>query len=454
MVHSDLHQTDNINMGVPENNVGIIWVKEELNGEKTGTLGNGVAGNNEIVVNPYSGERDNLVIYNYEGNRLWSSGDKLNLIAGSQTPLVDIHGRVIICDNRKIMMIGKNDKDKYDILWKTEIPYFEGPGPLFPWSPTIVKGKTIILPTKGPVYAFNAETGELLAEKYLGEDKNNGENYFLTINSTCVNEDKVYLSTVSTKKTNPPTGRLYALKVDPKSEEIITEEWYYPFRGISQATPTFIDKTLYFDGQQGLLKIFRKPHIYAVIDKGIDCEEKWIVSDKKRDCYLKWKVRYPKFFSFPKVKRGMTMFSFSKDPRHGFWYEDWRGRRLVRFSEENGDIVEEILITDLIKKKDITPQYLPMSCMTICYKEKPVMLISAIIFLYCKYVMAVDLTQENEINRKNSFLWDVRIESEFGLNYAPGQFTIIKKDENSANNRIVFSTNWGGVIAIGSADET
>ena len=438
MVHSDLHQTDNINYTVPKNNVDIVWYKNELKGEKAGTMGNGIAGNGNIAVNTFNGERDNLVIYDYEGNHLWTSGDELNFIAGGQTPIVDKDGKVIICDNRKIMMIGKNENEEYEILWKTEIPYFDGPGPLIPISPTIVKGKTIILPTNGPVYAFNVENGSLLAEKYLGKDEIDGKGYFSTINSACVNDNKVYISTMSSKKTNPPTGRLYALNVNPDSDEILTEAWYYPFRGISQATPLFIDNTLYFDGIPGLFGVLRKPRIYAVIDKGSDCE-------------LKWKVRYPELLSFPKVSRGITLFSFSKDPRCGFWYEDLLSRRLVRFCDENGTIIEEILIKDLVKE-DESRKYMPMSCMTICDKEDPVMLISAISMKYCKYVMAVNLKEENEVNKRNSVLWKVKITSDLGLNYAGGQFTILKKGENHSNNRIVFGTYWDGVMAIGSKE--
>ena len=118
MVHSDLHQTDNINVSVPESDVKVVWYKNKLKGERTGTLGNGIAGNGKIAVNTFNGERDNLVIYDYEGNHLWTSGDELNFFAGAQTPIVDKNGKVIICDNRKIMMIGKNDDEENEILWK------------------------------------------------------------------------------------------------------------------------------------------------------------------------------------------------------------------------------------------------------------------------------------------------------------------------------------------------
>ncbi len=86
-----------------------------------------------------------------------------------------------------------------------------------------------------------------------------------------------------------------------------------------------------------------------------------------------------------------------------------------------------------------------MSDMIICDMRHPIMIVSAINIKYKKYVLAIDL-------KDNSVIWKVRIDSALNLNYAGGQFTILKKNNDSSKNRIVFGTNWDGVMAIGSEE--
>ena len=102
MAHCDPTLSDYINLPVPKNDIDIIWHRSNLSGERAGSKGNGVAGNGEIVACTYSGFKDNLVIYDYDGNRLWSSGDLLNVYAFFSAPMVDIHGQVIACDNQVV----------------------------------------------------------------------------------------------------------------------------------------------------------------------------------------------------------------------------------------------------------------------------------------------------------------------------------------------------------------
>jgi hypothetical protein len=425
MVHSDPQLTGFINLPVPKNNVKILWHKNKFCGEKAGTMGNGIAGNGKIAACTFNGLRDNLVIYDYNGRYLWHSDTRLNAVATASSPMVDINNRVIACDNKKILMIDPYG-DGDGIVWESKIPKKQLL--LIPISPTIVGDKTIIVPTNGPVYAFDARTGELLAQKYLGLGECGKRGYFSTINSACVNGDRVYISTDSTQRTKPHRGRLYAIDVNPEAEnenEVLTEAWTYEFEGGGQASPMFIDDSIYFDGSQPVLGLLRQPqpHIYAITDRGDNGEEKW-----KND--------YPH----------RTLFVFSKDPRGGFWYEDLRGKRLVRFAEEDGSIIEEILMKNLVREG--LEEHMPMSCMTICDKKHPIMLISAMSLLHHQYVIAVDL------NADNSVLWRVKIQSKYGLNYAGGQFTILKKDTGPCDPRLVFATYYDGVMAIGSTDGT
>jgi hypothetical protein len=77
MVHSDPQMSDNIRLPVPTTNVGQVWYHHhELGGELFGTYGNGIAGNNKIAANTFYNPfgKDNLIIYDYYGNHIWSSG--------------------------------------------------------------------------------------------------------------------------------------------------------------------------------------------------------------------------------------------------------------------------------------------------------------------------------------------------------------------------------------------
>jgi len=437
MVHSDPQQTDFIDLPVPKNNVDKIWYKNDLIGEKAGAKGNGIAGNGAIAACTFNGKRDNLIIYDYEGKHLWSSGEMLNPLSFFSTPMVGWDEKkrdcVIACDNKTILMVKKYE-DGFWIKWTTHIPQPEK-SVLLPFSPTIVKEKIIILPTKnGPVYAFDADTGVLLSMKKLGS--NNAGEYYSTINSASVNNNdkRIYITTEFSKPINPPRGRLYALDINPKStdeNEILSEAWYYPFNGRSQASPLFVDDILYFDGYHPGFGIINKPHIYALTDKG----DRYKVSEKT----------YP----------NKTLFSFSKDPRGGVWYEDLRGKKLVHFKKIDDKIIiaEEIHVNKLVKDK-LLDIYKPMSCMTIFDRKNPVMLISVITYFFKKYIFAIELNKINpniNNNYDDSILWKIKT-TDFGINYAGGQFTILKKNNTPADNRILFGMYWDGVMAIGKTD--
>jgi hypothetical protein len=140
----------------------------------------------------------------------------------------------------------------------------------------------------------------------------------------------------------------------------------------------------------------------------------------------------------------------SYDPRGGIWYLDSHyiypsGRRLVHFDTEDGYIIEEIVIDELI---DDGKEYIPMSIMEICgINENLTMIVSAnnhteLPFHNVEnYVIAINLTD-------NSLLWKVLVESDVWLNYAGGQYTILM-DENLDNPRVLFAKWLGGVMAIG-----
>jgi len=541
MVHSDPQMSENIRLPVPIDNVSELWRRNNLMGEKRGTFFNGIAGNGKIAASTFECllGKDNLILYDYYGNHLWSSGigkeGSLKATAMFSTPMIDINNSVIACDTSKIIMVNASDLDNIYIQWFNEfndkLINFE-----FPLSPTIVENKIIILPTNnGPIYAFDVETGDEYCSITLGnhttidpyygipymtlenainvmkdyrfyskcpyrynstsqlvewnstvdygimprleishftfEDydinftafKNGtvnaveretedilawnlienpgiytGEGYFSTDNSACVKGNKVFITTKYKKSGihpffNNTIGRLYAINVtrDDENNTVDLEEyWNYTFFGSSQASPILINDTIFFDGYNNTLFVDdRDPHIYAVYTNGTE----------------RWNVSYD----------NMTWFSFAVDPRGGFWYEDaeqWfyrpafkGGNKLVRFSEEDGSILDEINISELFGETVFLP-LVPSSCMTICgSEENPIMLISANrrFGLPGKWCGAINLSDNN------SLIWKFQVESPLLQNYIGGQYTILQENNIS---RILTSLMFpgGGVIGIGS----
>ena len=527
MCHSTPQLTDIIKLPVPKNDVDIVWHCNDLASEKSGAKGIGIAGNGKIAactfgslseyvmytlfgIEPSQGE-DNLIIYDYDGNRIWTSGTLLNNLAFVSTPMVDIYNRVIACDNERILMVDPLDYDNDDIIveWNSDLPY--GGTPI---SPVIVENKTIILATSGgPIYAYNASDGALLATKYLGENEidnpsplivNNSINvsqlypnaidcrtlsdtelvetlseinikelpyylvineegfispvcgireigdksFFETMNTPCVKDNRIYVTTQYKPLTPSSQARLYAVEVNPDNpniDERLKVIWYYEYGGLGlagQASPTLTNDAMYFDSWYSTNSnsyLDRDPHIHAVSDLGDEYNENWA-------------VYYP----------NITWFSFTADPRGGIWYLDSNfldpldpynlfaasgGKKLVRFSENNGAIINSIFMDDLVQEQD---GYYPASVMTICDTgNNPILLQSAVKNLGNSYILAINLTAGN------SLLWKVKIDESSllpdpePLNLADGQYTILMEDNNF---RIVFGTYFDGVMAIGGVD--
>ena len=437
IVHSDPQMSDYVRLPVPKNNVEIVWHCNELPGEKAGAKGNAIVGNGEIAACTFAGLKDNLIIYDYDGTRLWSSGDLLNIYALFSAPMIDIHGRVIACDNRVVIMVDTfdTDSDGKILEWTSELPYGG-----IPFSPVITEDGTIVIATeKGPVYAFNSSDGSLIGWKYLGENDKirliyrllniDDPGFFTTINTPCVKGNRIYISTQYKGPRGLPTlrhhARLYAVDIDsanPNVEDRLKEVWHYEFGGPSQASPTLINDTIYFDGYRPKPSIRRNIHLFAVTDMGDYGKEEW-------------KVPYPL----------QTYASFAYDPRGGFWYVDSFGGKLTYFSTEDGSIIETIIIDDLVSEKGL---HIPSSVMTIFGNDtNPVLICSATAFNPLRassYVIAIDLANDN------SLLWKVKIfEGPLRkIDFAFGQYTVLMKNDES---RVVFGTFFDGVWAIGTA---
>ncbi len=535
MIHCDPQMSENIRLPVPATNVGMVWYRHDLGGEIWGTWGNGIAGNGRIAASTFTNYfgRDNLILYDYYGNHIWSSGQwlidswGLNFLATASTPAVDISDRVIACDNYKIILVNASNHDNVCVNWTKPIRYNNETGiyPI-PYSPTIVENKIIILPTQfGSLLAYNITTGNKIADIKLGQDGVNesyygipemsmsdflsiisnplscpfhynsqnqtiewvsnitygimppnyifqegnivfltspdgnvsaynnttgeeltsnsvtvpqllqGLNYYSTINSACAKENRIFLAC---EKPGNKTGQLFAVDVYPNAAnetDVFQVAWNFSYYGKSQASPTLIGDTIYFDGynhtyNHSILRWESKdPHIYAV----------YISNGTK-----KWSVKC----------NWQTWFSFAKDPRGGFWYEESgifgdKGVNLTHYYEENGTIKEIINVSTLVNPEQYENFMLfPCSDMTTCGTEtNPIMLISVNHrqFIPGKWVVAINLSNNN------TPIWNVSLPLILPSNYANGQYTVLMENNQS---RILFGTWKGGVMAIGTFPDT
>ena len=421
MAHSDLEMSDYINMPVPEEDVKVVWHKSDVPGEFGGSKGLGFSSNGEIAAATYTGLFNNLIIYDYDGNKLWKSGGLLNALACASAPMVDIHGRVIACDNKVVIMVDVFDADSDGKILEWKSALVDGGLPI---SPTMTEdGTLIIATTAGPVYAFDIQDGSLLAKRYLDENVDEG-GYYETINTPCVKGNRIYISTQYSKDVNPVKrrARLYALDIDLSSDfdNRIKTAWYYDFDGPSGASPLLIDDTIYFDGNKSLLK---KPFTMALVDMG-------------NYSLLKWKVPIPRPIDS----------SLARDPRGGFWLVDALGGQLIHQSEDDGSFIGIINTDDIIQEYGV---HNPCSVITICGSEsRPILLTAALSlnpFKASCYVIAVDL--ENQ----NTLLWKVKIfeGTLLSIDFPFGQYPVVIKD---GEPRIVFTTVRNGAWAIGSGE--
>ena len=426
MAHSDQKMSDFINMPIPEEDVNVTWQRCDVPGEYGGSKGLGFSSNGEIAAASYSGLSNNLIIYDYDGNILWSSGGLLNALACASAPMIDIYGRVVACDNEVVIMVDTFDADSDGKIFEWKSKLVEGGLPI---SPTIVGETTVLIATtNGPVYAFDVNDGSLLAMEYLTENPDSGKSdgFYETINTPCVKGNRAYISTQFSKDNNPAKrrARLYAKDIDidsADSNDRIKTAWSYDFDGPSGASPLLIGNTIYFDGNKSLQK---NPFTMAVVDKGSYPE-------------LKWKASIPNPIDS----------SLARDPRGGFWLVDALGGKLIHQSEKDGSFIGKINTNDIIGEYG---KHMPCSVITICgSKNRPILLTSALAMDALKsscYVIAVDLSNNNNL------IWKVRIFEgpATSIDFPFGQYPIVIKN---GEPRVVFTTVRYGAWAIGSGGE-
>ena len=434
MIHSDRHLSDYIDLPVPTNDVEILWINYELAGEKKGTLGTGQSSNGKIAACTWGSplpkpfDSDNLVVYDYNGNRIWQSNDLFNLFAQVNTPLVSMENKIIACDDQYLRMIDPYNNDDGEFLWEESIDMLVES----PLSPTLTENSVILLPSiglSGSLYAFDLDNNGNFLDFWSDVDN------YIAMNSICVNGNRVYILVHKFKL--PPansSSRLYAIDITKTSGHVFSEAWCFEYDGLSQASPTYIDGTIYFDRYKETAPD-DDPYLYAIIDNGDSYSKKWTNdTDTIITCGSK------------------TNFSLTYDPRGGIWYQEHDAGKLCRYCLNNGTQLDEIIVDELIDEYDLLGQRLhfkTMSPMVICSGGlHPVMLVSANTPLWTypikRYVIAIRLEQND-----NQLLWKVLVDDDEWLNYIGSLYTVLM-DESWQNPRIICAKYKGGVMAIGS----
>ena len=413
MAHCDPRMSDHVRLDPPATPVAEIWSRNELISEQSGTrFGLGCSGNGTVAACSYFSDTDALVVYDYDGNRLWTSGNLFNDTARNSVPMLSAVGEVIMADDQNVIRFGPTG----GIVWQSMLPF--GGRPV---SPVMTQDGIIILATvAGPIYAFDSVDGTLLGTLFVRETPGD-PGFFETINTPVVKENRIYVSMhhqVGGKPDSDFLAWLVAIDVDRAGPEVLSVAWHFEFGGFSGASPTRVGSTIYFDGDRpepgtGPMD----PHLFAVIDTGLGPVELW----RK-----------------PTVSRVLA--SVNLDPRFlfGLWHFTQYSPLLVRRGLFTGRLKKILNVNTLLGE----PGGFVVSSATSMagFGANPVMLVTATELAGgpC-YLMAVDLLTD-------SLRWKLKV-TDFPEDFAASQFPILTGSEGP---RVILTTFSGGARAVGT----
>lgn len=407
MAHCDVHMSDLARAPVPTGDVRVLWRNDSAKGSRSGI---GCSANGTVAACSFNDDTgENLVVYGYDGARLWSSGALLNGTAWLSAPAVSADGHVIAADDARIVRFDAGG----GIVWNTPTPGGRPISPVFTGD-----GLVVIATLLGPVSAYDVATGELVAQHRLRRDGASGPT-FSTTNTPCVRGSRVYVVAEKDGLNRGHEGRLVALDVDRAGVRVA---WHVEFGAPSGTSPLLIGDVVYFAGVRPLPGSGSpdQPTLFAVRDLGTRGEVVW---------------------SRPIAEGLPVLASFAQDPRGGMWFFPAGDPHLIRVAEADGAEIERI---DLDAVVGLPGRHLPGSVMTIAgTAAEPVMLVSAKTYFGKSFVVAVDLTTR-------SAAWKALISPTSSVNRrsTAGQFPIVL---GPGGPRVVFSTDNIGVFAVGTA---
>ncbi len=412
MAHCDNSMSDKVGLDAPLAPVELAWHREELASEQAGTeFGLGCSGNGSIVACSYISGTDALVVYDYDGNRLWTSGDLFDDTARNSVPMVSSTGDVIMADDQSIIRFSPTGA----IVWQSDLPL--GGRPI---SPVMTDDGTVFLATAaGPVYAFDSVDGTLLGSMYVRETAGD-PGYFETINTPAVKGNRVYVSMhhqVGGIADSDRLAWLVAIDIDRSQPQPMSVAWHFEFGGFSSASPTRVGNVLYFDGDRPApVGGPMDPYIFAVVDTAGGPVELW----RK-----------------PNPTRMLASANIDPRPLAGLWHFIQYSPLLIRRSLFTGKVIKLLNVNTLLGESG----FVVSSATSMAGSSaNPTMLVTASKWSGgpC-YMMAVDLLTD-------SLLWKLKV-ADFPGDFSASQFPILT---GSAGPRIILTTFHGGARAVGT----
>ena len=406
MAHCDPRMSDNVNATAPiDPSTQVVFVDPVPEGAGFGL---GCSSNLEVVACSLRSHRSpNLVVYDGDGNRIFTSGRSLGRTAAFSAPIVEASGGVIAADDRTLIRYRSDGT----ILWRSSTVGGA------PYSPVVTANGAVVLATiNGPISAYSAATGARLGAITLASSHRGN---FSTRNTPAVNGNRLYVS-LALEQSGLKLGRLVAIDVDPANAEApLQEKWHFDFVGPSGATPLFLDGTVYFDGSGGPFGVVGGPRLFAVRDLG-------------ETSALLWQRHMP----------GRMVASPAQDPRGGVWVFALGLEDLMRLDPLTGAVLQRLDLNALV---DARGTQVPASAMSIARSPDgaPVMLLSATSSVNSfgpSFVVALDL--EN-----SRLLWRVEIAEWYLDNMVASQFPIVLNRRGQP--RVVFPGARGGVFFVG-----
>ncbi len=401
--HCDNTLSGNPNIQLPSTG-GISLVAHDTvskgSGPGLGCVSNGPGNTVACSLNQTQGTGPNLIVYDGDGNRKWTSS-LFNGFAYTSAPIVDIYGDVVATDNATIARFDPNG----NVVWKTKV---QG----LPISMVTVNGNVIVAATyAGPIAFYSFTDGTLLGTLKVTDASGAG---YDTINTPCVIGNAIYVSLQ--KQGDTATGELAKVIVNPGSSPLFSVAWTFPFGGPSGGSPhcNTATKTIYFDGASMNPDGPGPPVLFSVLDTGSAPQ-------------MVWAAPLP----------GKILAAVTQDPRGGVWAFASGFQYLWRFSEADGTIVQTLDVNALIGPIQTAALSAPTSTTNITPAGVMVLGTASIGGLGPSYVAAVNL-----IPSAGALVWKYKISGTTLGDVANGQFPIVINSSGTA--RIAFTTHNAG----------
>lgn len=442
--HCDASLSDQIQVAPPMPPIQVVWQKYTQARQSAWCVTNSTVVAC-VFVNLVHNAVDNLAVFDFDGNRLFTDGGRLNSIAGLSAPLMTEDGEVIAADNERVIFFNRDGTVK----WNTPSGQAGGKQPL---SLVLTEnGQVIVASRGGAIAAYEGKTGQQTSVLWVKDDADLSQ-IFDSLNTPAVKGNRIYVSMQenktnarkewrrrresrregrrSSRKEGQREGRLVAIDVTPMG---MKEAWHFKFGAVSGASPTIIEDTIYFDGEALTPSSPFAPKVFAVQDKGNRGELMWT-------------------YEIPTGQRLIS--SVTRDPRGGIWLYPRPGYgKLVRLGEQDGSVMEEIDYNALLGG-----EYGIISTTTIAQENggTPYLLfnvapkprgIAGRTRQFAKgnaYTVVIDLAQRR-------ILWK-HLWSEEARNFrnASGSPVLILK--KGSQRRVVLATNNFGIVALGTSE--